>query len=105
MEVRAEGLLPGVHRQLSERERECVGGVVHDDVEPAELLHGAIDERVDGVDVTHMCGDADRIATKRPQVRFGFGARFGLAAGDGDLGPSRGEALGDGQPDPARCLR
>ena len=73
-EVRAEGLLPRVHRQLSEGERERIGGVVHDNVESAEFLHGAVDERVDGVDVAHVCGDADRIATKRPQMRFGVGA-------------------------------
>ena len=75
-EVRAERLLPRVDRQLSERERECVGGVVHDDVEPAEFLHGAVDERVDGVDVAHVRGDADRLATERTQMRLGLGARI-----------------------------
>src|SRR6478672_5652358 len=43
-EVRAEGLLPRVHRQLSEGERERIGGVVHDNVESAEFLHGAVHE-------------------------------------------------------------
>ena len=42
-------------------------------------------------------------ATEGPQMRFGVGARFRLAARDRNLRASRGESLGDREANPARA--
>jgi hypothetical protein len=99
-EVRAERLVPGIGGELTERERECVGGVVHDDVQPPELVDCAVDERFDRTDVPHVRGHPDGITAHRAQVGLCGRARVRLAARHRHLGAGGEEALGDGESDP-----
>ena len=94
-EVHVERLLPGLGRELAERLRQRVRGVVHDDVDTAEAVDRALHEIVQRIEVSGVRRDTQRVAAHRAQMRLGFGTRVGLAARDDDLGPRAHEPFGD----------
>ena len=102
-QVGAQRLLPRVDREMAEGQGQRVRRIVDDDVQPAELVDGPVDEGVDGVDVAHVRRHADGLAALGPQVRFHRRAGVGLAARDRDLRSGRQQALGDGVADPPRA--
>ena len=76
-----------------------VGGVVDDDVEPAEALDRARHQRPHLVEVAHVRGHAQGLGPGLLEHRHRPVARVGLAAGHHHLGAHGGEAPGDGEAD------
>ena len=72
------------------------GGVIHHDVDAAELFGGAANGGIDRIDVTHVGRDADRLGSHCTEMRFDVGTGIGLPAGDGHRGTGGRETLGDG---------
>ena len=106
LQIDGEGLRPRFGSELTQRQREGIGGVVDHHVDPAELRDGGVDQTIDGVQLTQMRGDADGLpAAQRLQLLRRRGARDGLATGDDHVGPALDQPLGDGQPHAARAAR
>jgi len=91
--------------ELAERQGQGVGGVVHHDVEATVLPDGAVNEGIDGVDVTHVRRHAYRFGTRCAQLGLDLGTGIGLAAGHRHLGACSREPLGDGESDAASSTR
>ena len=92
---------PCVGGHLSERLRECVGGVVDHHVDAAELVDGALYQGGKIIDVAEVRGHADGLASEAAQVLGGLLAGVGFAAGDHDAGAGRERSP---PPAPARFL-
>ena len=84
-QVHAEALLPGFRSDLAERERERVGGVVHEDVDTAEALHRRVDQPVELIELARVGRDSERFAAGRLDLRDGRVAGGLLAARDDHL--------------------
>ena len=84
-QIHVERLGQRVDRDLSQRLRQRIGGVVDQYIETAELGDGALDQRGQVVDLTEMGRHADRRATHPAQVRRSLFACVRLAAGHDDL--------------------
>ncbi len=84
-----------------ERLGQRVGGVVHQDVDAAELRHRARDQRTEVVDLTEVGRHPDRLAAQTPQMLCGLLAGVGLATGHHDPRAGQHITLGQRQADPA----
>ncbi len=92
-------------RHLAQRLGQGVGGVVHHDVDAAELVDRALHQSFEIVDVAEVSGHPDGLAAEFAQVLRGLLAGVGFAAGDDDAGTREDEPLRKCQPDspgPAR---
>ena len=105
MQVHLVGLRERVRRHLAERLRQGVGGVVHHDVDAAELGDRGFDENVEMIEVARVRGYANGLPTQPAQVLSRLLTGLGLAAGHHDSGPGKDEALGQRQPDAAGTSR
>ena len=84
-QIHVERLGQRVHRDLPERLRQRIGGIVDQHIDTTELGDGALDQRGQIVDLTEMGRHADRRATHPAQVRRSLFACVRLAAGHDDL--------------------
>ena len=80
-------------------ERTGDAGVVEHDVQPAECLHGEVDQRLDLVDVGHVGPPEGHGIAQLGRQRL---ALLDVHVGDDDLGPFADEELDGGPADPAR---
>ena len=75
-------------------------GVLHQDVDPAALRDGLIDQVLQFLLARDMARDDHRLAARRLDLRRHRLARIGLAAGDHDGRAVLGHARGDREADP-----
>lgn len=100
--VDLEGLVPGGVLHLEHRPEVRVGGgVVHQHVHLAELLHRLGDEALHVLQLAGVGGDGQRAAALLRDARGHRLEGVGLARGQHHLRPGAGEGEGDGLPDAA----
>ena len=81
--------------------RDGAADVVHDDVEPAELLLGRVGEGGDRVEVAEVGLDDDRPASERPDASGHLVELMGRARRDEDVGTGFGQPEGRRRADAA----
>jgi hypothetical protein len=105
VEVDVDDGLPGVLREVLEGRGKAPTGVVHEDVDIAELGDHLVDERLDAVAVADVTlGGVDRPAVGLDVVDDRLEA-VTRPRTDGDVDAVVCEFLGDGLADSLRCTR
>ena len=94
-QVGAVGGLPGFGSDGADWQAQRIGRVVHHDVDPAELVHGAGHQSCEVVVARGVGGDRDGSSARRSDPRGYLFARLGFPARDHDCGATRSEGLGD----------
>ena len=99
-QVHTERLVPPIDGEGTHRFGECIGGVVHHDVDTAELLDGGPHQVLQGFDIARVRRYAQRPAAQGAQMLGRLGARFRFAACDNHIGACAGITFGERSPDP-----
>src|SRR5690606_20735039 len=89
--VEVERLLHRLDAGLEQRPGRGAADVVHDDVDPAELGGGGVDQRPHGIEVAEVALHGDGPAAERLDLGAHRRQRLGGAGGDDDVGADLGE--------------
>ena len=97
--------LEGVGRELHRRREEVAGRARDQHVDRAELARRLGISGLETGIIAHVAGDADRFGAGFADAGGGSLDLVSAAAEHRYLGAFRGETVGDGEVDPARCPR
>ena len=102
LEVDLEHLVPRRRGERAERFGQRRGGVVDDDVDPAEALDREVDEPLDIIELAEVGGHPRRLTATVEHGLHRSLDGIGLAAGDDHGRAGVGEPLGEREADAAR---